>query len=232
MAAVLAGGPGASLSHASAAALWELRPSAATRIDVTVRRSGRGAPSALRLHRPRTLRADEVTVHEGIRVTTPARTVLELAASLPTRALERALDRGEILQLTDVVALDAMARAHPGHRGAGRLQRALRTHTPGSTLTRSELEERFLALCTDHGLARPRVNAYAAGLEVDFLFERQRLVVETEGWAYHGTRAAFERDRERDAILIRAGYRTIRLTHRQLAHPAVVAATLAAALSR
>ena len=116
MAAVLAGGPGAALSHASAAALWELRPSAATRIDVTVRRSGRGAPSALRLHRPRTLRADEVTVHEGIRVTTPARTVLELAASLPTRALERALDRGEILQLTDVVALDAMARAHPGHR--------------------------------------------------------------------------------------------------------------------
>ena len=143
MAAVLAGGEGAVLSHASAAALWDLRRSDAERMDVSVRRSGRQKRDGLRLHRPRTLHPDEITTHDGIPVTTPARTVLDLAAPLRRRPLERILDRVEVLELADYPALHRIADAHPGHRGAPKLRAALDTHHAGTTLTRSELEERF-----------------------------------------------------------------------------------------
>jgi very-short-patch-repair endonuclease len=233
MAAVLAGGPGAVLSHAAAGALWELRASAATRTDITVRRTGRGTRPGLRIHRPRQLSSTEVTTHLGIPVTTPARTILDLAATLQRRPLERLLDQAENARLTDVACLAALARAHPGHRGAGRLLRALSRHTPGTTLTRSEREERFLALCRAHGLPQPRVNEYVEGFEVDFSFLDARLLVETDSWTWHRSREAFERDRHRDAAHTRAGYSTLRFTHRQLTHePAAVAATLRAALNR
>jgi hypothetical protein len=125
-----------------------------------------------------------------------------------------------------------MARAHPGHRGAANLARALSEHYAGTTLTRSELEERFLALCAAHGLPAPAVNAHVGTLEVDFLFPHERVVV-TDGFRFHGHRAAFERDRRRDAGITRAGDRTLRFTHRQIANePGAVAATVAAALAQ
>jgi predicted transcriptional regulator of viral defense system len=206
MAAVLAAGPGAALSHASAAALWEIRPSAAGRIDVSVRsRAGRGKRPGLRIHRAANLRDDEITEHHGIRVTTPARTLLDLASSVPRRALERALDEAEIRDLYDRRALEAITAAHQGERGAAALKRALDLDSDPA-LTKSELEELVLALCDAHGIERPRVNAEVAGLEVDFVFAAQRLAIEADSWAYHRTRRSFER--ERDAILARAGYRT------------------------
>jgi very-short-patch-repair endonuclease len=227
MAAVLAAGPGAVLSHASAAALWEIRPSAAARIDVSVRsKGGRGKRPGLRLHRATRLLDDEITEHQGIRVTTPARTLLDLASSVPRRALERALDEAEIRDLYDRRALEAIAQAHQGERGARRLNEALDIDGD-PTLTDSELEELMLALCDEHGIERPRPRAWVAGLRVDFVFQTSRLVIETDSWAYHRTRRAFERDRERDAILARAGYRTLRFTHRQLTRePALVAETI------
>ena len=198
MAAVLAAGPGAVLSHASAAALWEIRPTNATRIDVTVRtKRGRGR-RGLRIHRTSTLQADEVTDHQGIPVTTPSRTLLDLAATLPRRALERALDEAEVQELYDLTSLTAIARAHAGERGARALTEAL-DHDPGTTLTDSELEELMLALCDEHRLERPKPQTRVAGLRVDFYFAAARLVVETDGYRYHRTRRAFERDRERDA---------------------------------
>jgi very-short-patch-repair endonuclease len=227
MAAVLAAGPGAALSHASAAALWEIRPTAATRIDVTVRRAGgRDKRPGLRIHRAPTLRADEITQHHGIRVTTVARTLFDLASSMPPRAIERALDEAEIRELYDRGGLEAVIAAHAGERGAGRLQRAL-DEDGDLTLTDSELEEIMLALCDEHALPRPESRAWVAGLRVDFFFAQSRLVVETDGYRYHRTRRAFERDRERDAILARAGCRTLRFTHRQLTKRASeVAATI------
>jgi hypothetical protein len=178
VAAVLAAGPGAALSHASAAALWEIRPTAATKIHVSVPAlGGRAKRSRIRVHRASTLKDDEVTDHHGISVTTPARTLLDLAASLPRRALERALDQAEILDLFDLTSLIALARTHAGERGAKALTRALMEHEAGTTVTRNELEELY---------------------------------------RYHRTRKAFERDRERDAILAAAGLRTLRFTHRQL----------------
>jgi very-short-patch-repair endonuclease len=199
---------------------------------VTVPRLGARTRPEIRVHRPRILRADEVTVHHSIPVTTPGRTVLDLAATLSERALERALDHAEIQPLTDYPALNAIARAHPGHRGARKLTEMLRRHHAGTTLTRSELEERFLELCRHSGVPRPRVNAWVAGLEVDFVFAEARVAVETDSRRHHHTRQAFERDRHRDATLTRAGYRTLRFTHDQIAStPDEVAATVAAALA-
>jgi very-short-patch-repair endonuclease len=233
MAAVLAAGPGAALSHAAAAALWEIRRSDARIVDVSVSGgTGRAKRSGLRIHKPRTLCAAELTTHHGIPVTTPARTLLDLAATLQHSRLERVLDQAEILELTDYPALDALARAHPGHNGAKKLRLALATHLAGTTLTRSELEERFFALCDEHGLPRPKVNERVAGKEVDFLFAAERLIVETDSWQFHHTRHAFENDRTRDALLLTRGYRTLRVTHRALtSDPASVAATIATVLA-
>jgi predicted transcriptional regulator of viral defense system len=230
LAAVLACGPRAVLSHAAAAALWGLRPSAATAVDVTVPGSGgRRKRPGLRIHRARDL-AGQATAHHGIPVTTPARTILDLAATLQRRPLERVLDTAESARLTDVAALEALAGAHVGHRGASRLMTALSTHEPGTTLTKSELEELFLKLCADAGLPRPSVNARVTGPEVDFVFAERRLLVETDSWRHHRSREAFERDRERDAIHTRAGYRTLRFTHTQLTQtPGTVAETVRAA---
>jgi very-short-patch-repair endonuclease len=231
MAAVLAAGPGAALSHASAAALWEIRPSGATRVDVSVPNSaGRTKRPGLRVHRATSLAGTETTHHRAIPVTTPARTLLDLAASLPRRALERALDQAEVLELFDLRALHEAMHAHRGERGARRLAAALEEHQAGTTLTKSELEDRMLALCRTHGIEQPQVNETVAGLEVDFLFAAQRLVVEADGWQFHRTRAAFERDRQRDAVLAHAGYRTLRVTHRQLTRrPSEVVAAIGAA---
>src|SRR4051812_21905427 len=181
MAAVLACGPGAALSHASAAALWDLRRSGARIVDVTARRTGRQRPG-LRIHRPRRLPATEVTTREGIPVTTPARTILDMAATLTRSRLEHLLDQAEIQELTDYPSLDAIARAHPGHHGAARLQRATATHYAGTNLTRSALEILFKQLCRDHGLPGPRVNQQIAGKQVDFLSPHARLIVETDSW--------------------------------------------------
>jgi very-short-patch-repair endonuclease len=231
MAAVLAAGSRACLSHAAAAALWEMRASAAVIVDVTVPGTGgRRRRKGVRVHRARDL-AGQTTTHDGIPVTTPARTILDLAATLQTRPLERLLDQAENARLTDVASLAALARAHTGHRGASKLLAVLGTHVPGTTLTRSELEERFLELCRAHGLPRPRVNHPVEGRERDFVFVAERLVIEADSWRHHRSREAFENDRRRDAVLLRAGYRTLRVTDRQLTGaPHDVAATLNAVL--
>jgi very-short-patch-repair endonuclease/predicted transcriptional regulator of viral defense system len=228
MASALAAGPGAALSHASAAALWEIRPTAATKTDVSVPRAGgRTKRPGLRVHRVSHLARDELTTHHAIPVTTPARTLLDLASSLPRRALERALDQAEILELFDLRALRRVIDAHRGQRGAGALAAALEEHDAGTTLTRGELEEHFLALCDRRDIARPRVNARVAGLEVDFLFAARGVVVEVDGYRFHRTRKAFERDRERDALLAAAGHRVLRFSYDQVtSRPESVAAAL------
>jgi very-short-patch-repair endonuclease len=233
MAAVLAAGPHAVLSHAAAGALWGLRSSAAVIVDVTVPGTGGGPKrKALRVHRARDL-TGQTTTHDGIPVTTPARTILDLAASLHRRPLERLLDQAENTRLTDVPSLEALTRAHTGHRGASKLRATLDTHTPGTTLTRSGLEEQFLRLCRDARLPEPKVNHYVAGRERDFVFVAERVVVEIDSWAWHRNRRAFEDDRHRDQALLLADCRSLRFTDTQLEYdPAGVAATLTGAVYR
>ncbi|HYI17866.1 MAG TPA: DUF559 domain-containing protein [Solirubrobacteraceae bacterium] len=226
LAAVLACRRGALLSHAAGAAHLELRASSATIIDVTVPHTNPCRRPGIRVHRHAALRPEERTEHLGVPVTTVARTIFDLAATFPRRTLERVIDQAEVLQLFDLHDLEAVIAAHRGRPGAPLLAAVLAGYAPDQDLTRSELEEAFLALCAEQGLQRPRVNAIVVGLEVDFHWPRHRLVVEVDGWRFHRTRRAFERDRERDAILAAAGLRVLRFTARQIAaeRPAVVAA--------
>ena len=185
-------------------------------------RGGRKRRRLVIVHRSR-LEAHEVATKEGIAVTTPVRTLIDLADVLPVRAIARALDEASFLGL-DLTGL----APRTGRRGAGRLRSVLTEHDAGSTWTRSRLEERMLELCRSAGLPRPLVNREVEGFEVDFHWLEYRLAVETDDWSSHGGRAAFERDRVRDAALVEAGWRVVRITRARLARdPEGVAAQLA-----
>ena len=232
LAAARACGAGAAVSFATGAAHWAIRRSSATLIDVTVPRGGQRRRPGIRVHRLATLRPEEVTVHELVPVTTPARTLLDLAATFPRRTLERAIDEAERGELFDLVAIRAVLDAHAGRPGAAKLAAAVGEHDPGSTATRSELEERFLAFCADRGIPRPVVNGVLHGIEVDFHWPGVPFAVELDGWAFHRGRRPFERDHERDAHLAAAGVFTLRFTDLQLRErPGEVAAALQAPLS-
>jgi very-short-patch-repair endonuclease len=209
LAAVLACGHGAVLSHQSAGALWGLRPSAATSVSVSVgSTNGRAQRRGIGLHRCRRLRDDEVTEHRGIPVTTVARTLLDLADVLSRQSLKRTIDEAEYLRLLDLTSLKAVVDNNPGRRGATLM--SLITTPP--QLTKSRLERAFLALVERHGLPRPQVNFDIEGYVADFVWPDHKLIVETDGAAAHDRPGAFHRDRLRDRRLLRAGYRTIRLT--------------------
>jgi very-short-patch-repair endonuclease len=231
LAAAMAGGPGAVLSHRSAAAEWGLRPSAAARVDITVPGDrGRSSP-ALSVHQGR-LAPEDVTRHDGIPITTPARTLLDLAEVVSREQLDRAVDRALELRLYDQRALDAVIARSPGRRGLRPLRATLAALDPGRAATRSELERRMLALLDAHGLECPQVNARLGPYEVDLLWSRRRLVAELDGRAFHSSPRAFEADRRRDAELQAAGYRVVRLTWRQVTRePRWVAARLARLLA-
>ena len=184
----------------------------------------------IEVHRA-SLEPDEVTEIDGIPVTTVARTLLDLATVLRHPRLERAMERAEALQLAEVVPLDALLERHRGQRGTAALRKIVKDRVLPA-LTRSEVEDRFLTFLDVHGLPRPEVNAdlHLDGrwFEADFLWRDRRVIVELDGHQTHGTRAAFERDRERDRILQAHGWRVIRITWRQLhEHPDAVAADLA-----
>ncbi len=216
LAAALACGHGV-VSHLHAGALWGFMAQVPGPIDVTVPvRAGRESRGGIRLHRV-PLAADEVTRRQGIPVTSPARTLVDIAAIVPRRRMERVLDEAEYRRRLDRWTLACAIELNSGRAGGRVLAAILREHSAGSTRTRSQLEERFLALCSTNELPRPRVNCWVAGLEVDFLWQGARLIVETDGLAAHGTRASFERDRSRDVRLQTAGYAVMRFTHRQVA---------------
>jgi hypothetical protein len=214
MAAVLACGPGAALSHRSAGAAWGLRPTARARIEVSTPRRARRERPGIEVHRVRNLPAEDVTEVDGVPVTTVARTLVDLAGVLPADALARAVHEAEVLRLLDVAAVEAVLARSGGRRGTGRLRALLAA--PATGPVRSVLEERFLALCRGGGLPAPRTNVWLpvdSGLvEVDAFFPHARVVVELDGAAAHRTRRAFDADRRRDSALAARGLLVIRLT--------------------
>jgi predicted transcriptional regulator of viral defense system len=220
LAAVMAAGPGAAVSHVDAAAAWALMNPGLGAVHVTTPRRSRTGPAGIRLHRVRCLDDDEVTSIRGIPVTTVARTVIDLTDVLGTQRLARVLREADYLRLLDLSAVDgAMVRAH-GRKRLANLEAALEIHRP-TTVLRSELEHRFLALCRPAGVPEPELNVRirvgGRSYEVDCLWRRQRLVVELDGATAHETRRAFESDRERDAALVAAGFRSLRYTWRRVA---------------
>lgn len=220
------------LSDGDAGAIWDLRACSAGIVHVTTpSRAGRERRAGIRIHR-RALPEAERTMHRGLPVTSVARTILNLADRLSPAALARVVERADTLGLFDLRAIDATLARHPNRRGAAPLAAILDAYRE-DTLTRSELEAAFLLLCAEHQLPRPTTNTLIEGHEVDFLWRAQRLIAETDGRRHHTTRAAFERDRARDARLTVAGYCVLRFTHRQVTRePQAVARTLAALLSR
>jgi very-short-patch-repair endonuclease len=218
IAAVFACGPGAVLSHRSAAAHWELLPTAAARLDVSVPRGGgRSQRPGIRLHCPRRLDPEHVTERDGIPITTVARTLVDLGAVVNDRQLEKALEQAYVLRLLAPGAVeDALERANG--RKTGALRRLLCAERRASTITRSELEERYLALVRRGGLPAPEVNVHLHGYEVDFLWRPQRRVIEVDGHAFHSTRSATTRDRRKDNDLETVGYRVTRFTADQVLH--------------
>jgi hypothetical protein len=219
MAAVLACGKRAVLSHRSAAAWWGLLQTAQALVDVTSPH-GRHAIAGVRRHQARSLTAPDTTTHEAIPITSVARTLLDLAATVRSDRLERALAQAERLRLYDGKAIrDVLSRAN-GHRGKAVLTKATAQEPK---LTRSELEAIFLGLVRQAGLPEPETNLPLIALddprpEVDFYWPAHRLVVETDGWETHGTRSAFEADRRKDAALVAAGERVVRFTWRAVVH--------------
>jgi very-short-patch-repair endonuclease len=220
LAAVLAGGEGAVLSHLSAAALWGLIAVDGGEADVIAGR-GRKGQRGMRVHRAR--EAPEATEHHGIAVTTPARTLLDLAATFTPANLERAFGEAQILQLLDEDALHEALARHPGRRGAARI-RAL-VDEPCLGIPRNVMERRFLKLCREARLPRPEVNHPWGRWEIDFLFREHGVAVETDGRAAHTRRAQFQRDREKDRDLQLAGLIALRFTYAEvMRRPDVVTA--------
>jgi very-short-patch-repair endonuclease len=202
LAAVLACGAGARLGYRSAAALWSMTRAWRGDPDV-IGRSGKER-AGISWHRTRSLPRSDVTRHFGIPVTTPARTLIDLAAVVDFDTLEGALAEAQIRGLIRPATLIP--------RATGALARALGMTEP----TRSRLERAFRRFIREHDLTPPVINGFVEGFEVDAHWPHARLVVEVDGWRFHSSRQAFEDDRERDAILQEKGWRVVRVTARRL----------------
>ena len=233
MAAVLACGPDALLSHRFALAVWEVQAAESGMIDVTVPHGcGKPGPNRVRVHTARGLLEADATVVDGIPVTSLARSVLDhasVATAQRTRAMLEKIERmGRLIgrELEDVL------ERNPRHCGAKRLRTAIAELTGPAPWTQSELEDRFLALIRDAGLPEPQCNVLVEGELVDAVWRDQKLIVEIDGYGYHRSREQFEADRRRDAKLQVAGYRVIRLTQRRIdTEPGAVAALIRALLA-
>jgi very-short-patch-repair endonuclease len=217
-AALLAIGDTAALSHFSAATLWGLiAPGAGDGLIHVVSSEDHRIPlTGVTVHRSRILERRDVWTRQGLPLTSPARTLLDIAPARTNRQLELAFDRAIVERiLTPAHVVDVLARAG-GHHGRKRLTTLLERQAAGHTVTRSEAEERVLALIRSAGLTEPLVNARVAGHEVDFFWPGSRFALEIDGFRFHGTRERFERDRRKDSDLRRAGVTMARATWRMV----------------
>jgi very-short-patch-repair endonuclease len=230
MAALLASGPEAVLSHWSAAALWMIRPSSRASIDVTAPHKSRSWKGIRRHHSP--IPADELTMKDGIPVTSAPRTIFDLAAIVDTDTVENLLREMEFREIRDRLSLWHLVERYPGKRGVRKVRAALerlKSEPPGRRSSR--LEERFAPFLRHHRLPQPRFNDWILlgdkRYRVDCHWPGTAQIVELDGWEGHRTRTAFRSDRARDRALRVAGYTVTRLTWNQLDdEPAQIAADL------
>lgn len=222
MAAVLACGPGALLSHRSAAQLRGLRPAGYWKTEVTVPGRNRRRHANVVIHRSVTLTAADATVVDGIPCTSVARTLFDLCEVVGQRQGERAFDQAEANDALDLRAIDDQLKRNQTRRAAKVVRAILAEHYIGSTLTESELEEAMLELSRAVGLPRPEVNKWLdlgdgeGRVRADFIWPAQQLVLEVDGRKHHRTRQRFESDRRRDQRMMVAGLRCIRTTEKQI----------------
>jgi hypothetical protein len=236
-AALLYSGKGAALSHDIGAWWWEIVKPRPTRLDVSApgfrsslpaqEIAGRMTSPAVLVHHPRKL---ERVFHRGLPITTPARTLLDIAPTCPRRQLRRALAETFYRRLATPDEVRAVLGR--GHAGSRALRAALDSHVPQLERTKSGLEDEFLALCERAGLPLPEINSEICGYEVDAVFRAERVAVELDGESAHGAAGAVHRDRARDLALRASGWLVRRYSWQQVFHePDLVAADLVAALA-
>jgi very-short-patch-repair endonuclease len=231
MAAVLACGPDALLSHRSAARLWGLIDWGEL-LEVTVPGRPRRKRPGITIHSSSSLLIADRASRHAIPVTAVPRTLLDLATVLTADRLERALEAADRQQLLDFRRLDELVHRSHGHRGLRQLIPLIAQYR-GAPDVRSDWERDFLDFCRDHRLPLPQTNVLVEGFLVDAYWPAQHLVVELDSYGFHRSRRVFESDHERDARLKLAGYEVLRLTWRQLTeHPAFIASVVRGALAR
>lgn len=231
IAAALACGPGAVLSHSSAAALWGIRDKETRQIEVTVPAGRFPRRPGIRVHRRAALTAKDLTRHRGIPVTTPACTLIDMAARLTTGQTEAAVNEADQLDLIDPEKLRREIDARPGRTGTRPLRRLLDHAT--FVLTTTELERLFLPIARRAGLPKPQTQVRLNGFKVDFYWPEPKLVVETDSLRYHRTAAKQMKDVLRDQAHAVADVERLRFTHAQVAYePAHVESTLRAVARR
>lgn len=215
-AGLLAYGPGAVLSHRTAAVLWDVQRPRRGPVEVTAPggRQGIERRRGIWIHRCK-LGPEDTTARDGFPVTTLPRTLLDLGEVAPYETLKGAAEEADRLKLLRLRELEAVCERGRGRRALKPMRRLLEDlRIPDQG--RSPLEIRFAAFVRAHRLPPPVQNADVLGHEVDALWPEAKLIAELDSWEHHGHRAAFERDRARDPKLLIAGYRTIRVTHRRL----------------
>jgi very-short-patch-repair endonuclease len=223
--AVLACGPNAVLSHGSAAAVWGLDKQFKTPFEVTA--PARRRHTKITIHNAQ-LHRDDRRSNRGLPVTSPARTVLDLAPLRSARELERAIDDLRNAGYMRPERITEVLDRYPRHRGAAKLREIDTSRAP----SRSDWELDFIEFLKRYQLPTPRINARVGRYEVDVLFAEQKVIVELDSWTYHRSRASFRNDRRRDAALLALGYVTIRITWERLTdEPDAVAAELRAILA-
>ncbi len=237
MAAVLACGPSAVLSHRDAAHLHEIRACNRARIEVTVPGRSVRRHDGIDVRRSTTLTDADVTTIDGIPCTTLARTILDLAGVVSQREVERAMEQAEMLHRLDARALEDQLERNVTAHSAGRLRRVLAGYQPGQAPTESEFEERMLALCRAIGVPLPQRQFYVDPgdgepmVRLDFAWPEHRFGIETNGRQYHSTSRRFESDHRKQQRLMSAGWRVSWITWRQLhEEPERIAAMLTAML--
>jgi predicted transcriptional regulator of viral defense system len=206
-AAVLACGPGAALSHGSAMTLWGYWRQWDKPFEVTV--VGDRRTKGIRVHRSTTLRRQDVTVQLGIRVTTPARTLIDMSPRLEDRAFKRAVNNA---LHSPWMTRDQLAETLARHPNLAATKRIAKLIGQEGTPTRSGWEDEFPKFCADHGLPAPIMGQPLHGYILDALFPVEKVIVELDGWEFHKDKIAFEDDRERDAEMLAHGYVTVRMT--------------------
>lgn len=231
IAAVIACGEGAMLSHRSAAARLGILDTQPHRVDVIATRCGRGPRDGIVIHRPRRLPTNERWMRAGIPLTNGSRTLIDLASVLAKRELEEAVHAADRRRILDIARIDLLVRRSPGRRGSRNLLAVLATYRP-LPRTRSWLQDRFLLESDRAGIPRPAVDVVVEGMEVDCYWPDERLIVELDSYGFHGDPDSFENDRRRDVALRLAGYTVLRFTHRRVtSEPTAVVAEASAALA-
>jgi very-short-patch-repair endonuclease len=216
MAAVLAWGEGALLSHRDAAALWGLRDTVRSAIDVTVTGTSRRSRPRITIHSAAAIHADDRSEVDGIPVTSVARTLLDLAEVVSADQLRLAYEEAEKRRILDFRAVGDVVHRSNGRRGLAALLALLDYDPTRAANAKSDLESMFLDLVRTAALPLPQLNAMVEGFEVDAYWPGARLVAELQSYEHHAHRQAFERDHSKLARLRLAGYEVLAFTHRQL----------------